>query len=148
MRGNFAGTVDVLYGELECPGGQWTSVQHQTMVRERIAQICLTGVALGAMLEMDECDDGPDDCLVCNGLRDIFDQCQLDGSCSYCSTWLQHVTSVSDAPTVTPLRIQPPEDWDEWNDSRGDLNITSTGCTLSWVALLLAFLGLPFYIIT
>jgi hypothetical protein len=142
VRGNFGGTVEVLYGEMECPSGEWISGQHQIMVRERVAQICSTGATLGVMLEMDECDDGQDNCLICDGLKDIFDACILDGSCPDCQTWSNYVMFVSDAPTVTPLKIIPPDDWGEWNDGRGGSNCGRIMGASYWLAATLTCVGL------
>ncbi|KAL3788652.1 hypothetical protein ACHAW5_008009 [Stephanodiscus triporus] len=136
VRGNFGGTVMVLYGELECPSGEWTSADHAIMVRERVARVCTAGAALGAYLEMDACDDSADECLTCDGLKDIFVGCQSDGTCPDCPTWADHVIFVSDAPSVTPVRIQPPEDWGNWNQgSRSDARSADAS---SWLALSLA----------
>ena len=70
----------------------------------------MAGAALGAYLEMDVCNDAADECLTCEGLGEIFVGCQSDGMCPDCPTWADHVIFVSDAPSVTPVRIQPPED--------------------------------------
>ena len=32
MKENFGGSVEVLYGDLECPSNQWTSAKHVTQV--------------------------------------------------------------------------------------------------------------------
>lgn len=58
--------------------------------------MCKAGAALGVFLEVDKCDT-PKDCLQCEGLREIYDQCIADGSCPECSTWTQFLISV--APT-------------------------------------------------
>ena len=36
MKENFGGSVEVLYGELECPSNQWTSAKHVTQVKDRV----------------------------------------------------------------------------------------------------------------
>jgi len=59
---------------------------------------------------MDKCDTKKD-CLQCEGLREIYDQCIADGSCPECSTWTEFLVSV--APTVTPIRVASPS-WDDW----------------------------------
>lgn len=110
LKGNFGGTLEVLYGNLECPANKWASAIHLDMVTDRVAQICKSGVALGVYLEMDKCDT-PSDCLECEGLKEIFESCQENGSCPECSVWPQFLRSV--APTVTPIRIESPS-WDDW----------------------------------
>jgi hypothetical protein len=141
VRGNFGGTVEVLYGELECPASEWNNVDHMTMVRDRVSRICTTGSALGVWLDMDECEDTTTDCLTCEGLKDIFAACQLDGTCPDCSTWADHVIFVSDAPSVTPVRIQPPEDWGNWGGSASSSTAFIAGAS-SWFSLTLAILAL------
>eukprot|EP00569_Conticribra_weissflogii_P004639 CAMPEP_0171337456 /NCGR_PEP_ID=MMETSP0878-20121228/6694_1 /TAXON_ID=67004 /ORGANISM="Thalassiosira weissflogii, Strain CCMP1336" /LENGTH=475 /DNA_ID=CAMNT_0011839077 /DNA_START=8 /DNA_END=1432 /DNA_ORIENTATION=- len=110
MKGNFGGTVEVLYGELECPASQWTSLVHVGMVKERIAHVCNAGAVLGVYIEMDQCDV-PIDCVECKELKDLYEQCKADGTCAACATWTDFVRS--SAPTVAPLRVQPPS-WDDW----------------------------------
>jgi hypothetical protein len=138
VRFNFGGTVEVLYGELECPAGEWTSEDHVTMVRDRVARVCTAGAALGVYLEMDKCDDTAPDCVACEGLKEIFEACQLDGTCPDCSTWPMYVTFVSHSPTVTPVRIEPPEDWDLWHQTQTGASIVGAS---SWLAVSLVFLG-------
>mmetsp|Transcript_8500 Transcript_8500/g.17093 ORF Transcript_8500/g.17093 Transcript_8500/m.17093 type:complete len:520 (-) Transcript_8500:28-1587(-) len=111
MKGNFGGTVEVLYGELECPASQWTSLVHVGMVKERIAHVCNAGAVLGVYIEMDQCDV-PIDCVECKELKDLYEQCKADGTCAACATWTDFVRS--SAPTVAPLRVQPPS-WDDWS---------------------------------
>jgi len=126
MKENFGGSVEVLYGDLECPSNQWTSAKHVTQVKDRVRNICKAGAALGVYLEMDKCDTKKD-CLQCEGLREIYDQCIADGSCPECSTWTEFLVSV--APTVTPIRVASPS-WDDWagniyssrNSASGDGN--------------------------
>ena len=110
LKGNFGGTIEVLYGELECPASEWSSASHVDMVQERVAQICKTGSVLGVYLEMDKCGI-PSDCLQCQGLREIYDSC-TEESCEACPTWTEYIRS--SAPTVTPIRVSSPtfEDWD------------------------------------
>eukprot|EP00581_Thalassiosira_minuscula_P004316 CAMPEP_0183747744 /NCGR_PEP_ID=MMETSP0737-20130205/67411_1 /TAXON_ID=385413 /ORGANISM="Thalassiosira miniscula, Strain CCMP1093" /LENGTH=967 /DNA_ID=CAMNT_0025983461 /DNA_START=817 /DNA_END=3721 /DNA_ORIENTATION=- len=117
--GNFGGTVQVLYGTLECPSNQWESAIHVDMVHDRVAEICKSGTLLGVYLEMDKCDTKTD-CLKCEGLKEIYDSCHENGSCPYCPTWTQFVKS--DAPTVTPLRIESPtfENWNHHSRSAAD----------------------------
>lgn len=56
LKGNFGGTIEVLYGELECPASQWSSLTHVDMVKDRIAQVCKAGAALGkSPLTFDKC---------------------------------------------------------------------------------------------
>jgi hypothetical protein len=118
LKGNFGGTVEALYGDLECPANQWTSATHVTMVKERVNNACKAGSALGVYLEMNECVDDPSDCLECDGLKELYDACKEDGSCPDCQTWTQFVQS--SAPTVTPLIIQPPEDWGSFHGATSD----------------------------
>jgi hypothetical protein len=58
------------------PAGEWTSEDHVTMVRDRVARVCTAGAALGVYLEMDKCDDTAPDCVACEGLKEIFEACQ------------------------------------------------------------------------
>jgi hypothetical protein len=113
MKGNFGGTVEVLYGDLECPANEWGSLLHAERVKDRVAQICKTGSALGVYVEMNKCDI-PTGCLSCDGISDIYDSCQQDGTCPACATWTDFVRS--SAPTVVPLRVQPPS-WEDWSNS-------------------------------
>eukprot|EP00571_Detonula_confervacea_P007365 CAMPEP_0172313228 /NCGR_PEP_ID=MMETSP1058-20130122/19738_1 /TAXON_ID=83371 /ORGANISM="Detonula confervacea, Strain CCMP 353" /LENGTH=476 /DNA_ID=CAMNT_0013026845 /DNA_START=128 /DNA_END=1558 /DNA_ORIENTATION=- len=115
LKGNFGGTIEVLYGSLECPSNQWSSSIHVNMVQDRVAQVCKSGAALGVYLEMDKCDT-PRDCLECKGLKEIYESCQENGSCPDCSAWPQFVRSTS--PTVTPVRVQSPS-WDDWAGTYG-----------------------------
>lgn len=106
--GNFGGTVEVLYGDLECPANQWTSAVHEDMVQERVAQACKSGTALGVYLEM-ETHKKCKECLKCDGLKKIFELLYITNP--DCSNWTQFVRS--DAPSVTPVIIESPsfEDW-------------------------------------
>ncbi|KAL3800656.1 hypothetical protein HJC23_006118 [Cyclotella cryptica] len=113
MKGNFGGSVEVLYGDLECPSNEWTSLAHVDLVKARVSQVCKAGAALGVFIEMDQCDT-PSNCVQCDGLKELYDSCQQDGSCPDCSSWTQFVKS--SAPTVTPLRVQPPS-WEDWSNS-------------------------------
>ena len=49
---------------------------------------------------------------------------------------------VSDAPTVTPLKIIPPDDWGEWNDGRGGSNCGRIMGASYWLAATLTCVGL------
>ena len=136
LKSNFGGTVEALYGDLECPSNQWSSAAHVTMVHERVNNVCKAGAALGVYLEMNECVDDPSDCLECEGLKEMYDACVDDGSCPDCSTWTQYVRS--SAPTVTPLKIQPPEDWSSFYGATSD---GIAGTQQHWLAALLLFLS-------
>jgi hypothetical protein len=137
MKGNFGGTVEVLQGDLECPGSQNNNALHAEMVKDRVPQVCKSGAALGVYLEMDECDT-PSDCRLCEGLREIFDSCQLDGSCPDCATWTQFL--ISAAPTVTPLRIESPS-YEDWMNNYGQPRRSAAGVgASSWHAASLVFL--------
>lgn len=134
--GNFGGTVKVLYGDLECPSNPNSSAKHVELVRDRVAQVCKAGAALGVFLEMDKCDNSRD-CLECSGLKEIYESCQLDGSCPDCNTWTQFVRS--SPPTVTPIRIGSPT-WDDWatnyHNSRSAAEVNSPSLyTITWVLL-------------
>jgi hypothetical protein len=137
LKSNFGGTVEALYGDLECPSNQWSSAAHVTMVLERVNNVCKAGAALGVYLEMNECVDDPSDCLECVGLKELYEACVEDGSCTDCLTWTQYVRS--SAPTVTPLKIQPPEDWSSFYGATSDGYVGST--QQHWLAVLLVFLS-------
>lgn len=111
LKETFGGTIKVLYGDLECPSNEWSSAAHVGMVKDRVAEICKSGSALGVYLNMDQCSVRGD-CLQCEGLADIFESCQVDGTCPECPSWPDFVKSA--APTVTPLRVESPTfgDWD------------------------------------
>lgn len=145
LKGNFGGTVKVMYGALECPSDEWTSALHVDMVKERVAQICTTGSALGVYLEMDACDNSRDnDCLECEGLRGIYEACQLDESCPNCPRWTDFVRS--SAPTVTPIRVESPT-WSDWANNYGGRSAADVAAP-SWhvisSVLLLLSAGYPF----
>jgi len=133
--GNFGGTVQVLYGDLECPSNNWASSIHVDMVQDRVAQICKSGAALGVFLEMDKCDT-PRDCLKCEGLKEIYDSCQKDGSCPDCATWTEFVRS--SAPSVTPIRIEIPT-FDNWNENFQTRSAADVGAP-SWPSTTLVLL--------
>ena len=137
LKSNFGGTVEALYGDLECPSNQWSSAAHVTMVLERVNDVCKAGAALGVYLEMNECVDDPSACLECEGLKELYDACVEDGSCPDCLTWTQYVRS--SAPSVTPLKIQPPEDWSSFYGATSD-GIAGTH-QHHWLAALLVFLS-------
>ena len=137
LKSNFGGTVEALYGDLECPSNQWSSAAHVTMVLERVNNVCKAGAALGVYLEMNECVDDPSDCLECVGLKELYEACVEDGSCTDCLTWTQYVRS--SAPTVTPLKIQPPEDWSSFYGATSDGYVGST--QQHWLVVLLVFLS-------
>jgi len=109
LKGNFGGTLKVLYGALECPTNTWNPPVHVDNVHNRVAQLCKSGNALGVYMDINKCDT-PSDCLECEGLTEIYAACLEDGSCPDCSEWAQFLESV--APTVTPIRVESPDDWD------------------------------------
>jgi len=128
LKGNFGGTVKVLNGPLECPANIWSSAAHVDMVKDRVAEVCKAGSALGVYLEMDQCSRS--DCLECEGLKDIFESCQENGSCPHCPTWTQFVRS--SAPTVTPIRVESPQ-FDDWAKNYGSRNSAYIGTSsLYW----------------
>lgn len=135
MKGNFGGTVEALYGDLECPANEWSSAAHVTMVQERVNNVCKAGAALGVYLEMNECVDDPSNCLECEGLKELYDSCIEDGSCPDCLLWTQFVRS--SAPTVTPLKIQPPEDWGSFYGATS-AGIAGNPVSLVFISLLTA----------
>ncbi|KAL7533098.1 hypothetical protein ACHAXR_008567 [Thalassiosira sp. AJA248-18] len=138
LKGNFGGTIEILYGELECPANEWASVKHVDMVQDRVSQVCKAGAALGVYLEMDKCDP-PSGCLQCDGLKEIYETCLEDGSCPDCATWTQFLRSV--APTVTPIRVESPS-WDDWSTTYGTRS-GAVGARLSyWPAVSLVCLVL------
>ena len=110
MKGNFGGSVEVLYGDLECPSSEWGSLEHVDLVKTRVSEVCKSGAALGIYVEIDKCDT-PTNCVTCEGLKDIYDSCRDDGSCPHCETWTQFVKS--SAPTVTPIIVESPS-WEDW----------------------------------
>lgn len=110
MKGNFGGSVEVLYGDLECPASEWESLAHVDLVKVRVSEVCKAGAALGVYVEMASCDT-PSNCVQCEGLKELYDSCKQDGSCPYCETWTQFVRS--SAPTVTPIRVESPS-WEDW----------------------------------
>jgi len=128
LKGNFGGTVKVLNGSLECPANIWSSAAHVDMVKDRVAEVCKTGSAVGVYLEMDQCSTRSD-CLECEGLKDIFESCQEDGSCPHCPTWTQFVRS--SAPTVTPIRVESPQ-FDDWAKNYGSRNSAYIGTSSSY----------------
>jgi hypothetical protein len=134
LKGNFGGTVEALYAELECPANEWSSAAHVSMIHDRINYVCKAGAALGVYLEMNECVDDPSDCLECDGLKELYDACIVDGTCPDCQTWTQFVRS--SAPSVTPQRIEPPEDWGAFYGATSD----GTVGTPPWFAVSSSFL--------
>jgi hypothetical protein len=145
LKGNFGGTVEVLYGELECPSNQWSSAVHVDMVQERVNNVCKAGAALGVYLEMSECINDPSDCLDCEGLKEIYDACVQNGTCPYCQTWTQFVKSSS--PTVTPQRVQPPEDWSSFYGARSDGTVGASICFAVSMSLLSLFIAGNFLLV-
>jgi len=105
MDGNFGGSVQVLYGTLECPALNRVSRVHAQMVHTRVAEVCKSGSALGVYLEMDKNCGNRTDCLQCEGLAEIFETCQQDGTCPNCTTWAQSLQTMS--PTVAPPTADP-----------------------------------------
>ena len=118
LKGNFGGTLKVLYGELECPGNKWTSSKHLDMIPQRVSQVCKAGAALGVYLEMNPCGDrfAGRSCLKCDGLKEVYEGCVELGTCPDCATWSQFIRS--SAPTVTPIRVESPT-WDDWATTYG-----------------------------
>jgi hypothetical protein len=137
VKGNFGGTVEALYAELECPSNKWTSEIHVEMVKQRVAQICKTGSALGVYLEMDECDTPGSDCLQCEGLKEIYESCLIDGSCPDCPKWTEFL--ISSAPTVTPVRVESPT-WDDWASNYGSRSSAAFTGTPDWPSASMAYL--------
>jgi hypothetical protein len=112
LKGNFGGTNDVLNGSLECPSSMNISEKHWQMVRDRIAQVCRTGSSLGVWLELNSCENPYDnDCPKCDGLEEIYESCQQDGSCPFCNNWANNLPEMT--PTISPATIKPPT-FDEW----------------------------------
>jgi hypothetical protein len=112
VRRNFGGTVEALWGTLECPANKWISEDHVKMVVERVQAVCQAGHALGVYLELDGCDGPAADCLRCEGLWEVYEACRADGTCPACHLWTEHMVSVS--PTVTPIRVGSPTDFSDW----------------------------------
>lgn len=98
MKGNFGGSVEVLYGDLECPASEWESAAHVDLVKTRVSEVCKAGTALGVYVEMEKCDT-PSNCLQCEGLKEIYESCKEDGSCPYCGTWTEFVRSSGEYAT-------------------------------------------------
>jgi phage FluMu protein Com len=133
MKGNFGGTVEVLYSELECPSNEWTSLDHLDMVKVRIQEVCKAGAALGVYVDMNKCDSGGT-CLECEGLAGLYQSCKEDGSCPECKTLSQFVKS--EAPTITPKIVESPS-WEDWAAQNAPRPASGT-CfsSQSWSALL------------
>jgi len=136
LKLNFGGTVEVLYGDLECPAGKWTSAMHVDMVQDRVAHVCRSGSALGVYLEMEKCD-APGKCLKCDGLKEIYKSCQEVGTCPDCPAWTDYL--ISSAPTVTPVRRDPPS-WDDWASNYGMRSSRAETRDLGRPTLFLSFL--------
>lgn len=140
MKGNFGGSVGVLYGDLECPASEWESVAHVDLVKVRVSEVCKAGAALGVYVEMDECDT-PNNCVQCEGLKDLYNSCKEDGSCPHCETWTQFVRS--SAPTITPIRVESPS-WEDWAANQPPRTSSSCCFSLNFVLSTLGILVVAF----
>ena len=140
MKMNFGGSVQVLYGDLECPTSEWTSVAHVDLAKARVAEVCKAGAALGVYVEMDKCDT-PTNCVTCEGLNDLYNSCREDGSCPYCETWMQFIKSSS--PTVTPIRVESPS-WEDWAANQPPRKSSGTVCLGALTSFPTVFIGTIF----
>lgn len=86
LGGSFGATVDVLYGDLECPSSKWASERHAELLEERVAKICRAAVALDAQMQLLAMDG-------CDGLAEKFAACRESGACPYCVVWSKYVAS-------------------------------------------------------